>query len=377
MTRMLIVDDDSSQLRALSRVVSVKQPGLSVVTAGNAREAIELLRSMPVDLVLTDLQMPDANGFELVHWLLSHQPHVQVFTMTAYPDNDAVERLFQLGSVECYTKPLDIGSVLERLTATLAEGTRGHLRNFSLPSLVQLLAMERKTCTLTVESEGRTGYLYISGGELVDARIGEEPGDDAVAVRIVGWADASVTIINTCMTKQRTVKQPTGFILMEAVRLADEARREQAPPIAVRSHTDEASELAAFDPWSAPPPPTALSGFPPTQPEESEVLAVVELQNGRVCSASGKFAGLEAFAQLVASVYAHESATVGKLGIDECVEELVITAGAYWLMAKPLAVNPHGIALLVFDARRTNVVIARSELERFVRAFDAWSARPH
>jgi hypothetical protein len=236
--------------------------------------------------------------------------------------------------------------------------------------------MERKTCTLTVESEGRTGYLYISQGELVDARIGEQPGDDAVAMRIIGWADASVTIINTCVIKKRTVKQPTGFIIMEAVRLADEARRQPATHVAaVSSAGDDTIELGAFDPWSAPPPPAALSAFPPPQPADAEVLAVLELQTGRVCSVSGKFAGLEALAQLVATIYAHESATVEQLAIGECIQELVISAGSYWLMAKPFAVNPYGIALLVFDARRTNVVIARSELEGFVQAFDAWSAR--
>jgi len=372
MTRMLIVDDDLSQLRALSRVVSIKQPGLSVVTAGSAQEAIDLLRSMPVDLVLTDLQMPDANGFELVHWLLTHQPHVQVFTMTAYPDKEAVDRLFELGSVECYTKPLDVGSVLERLTAIVAQGTRGHVRNFSLPSLVQLLGMERKTCTLAVESDGRTGYLYVSEGELVDARMGEEHGD-AVAVRIVGWVGASVTIINTCVTKQRTIQQPTSFIIMEAVRLADEARRavEGAPS----SQPVAASDGEAFAPWeSAPPPPAALSGFPPAEPIESEVLAVIELETGRVCSASGKLVGLDALAQLIATVYAHESATIESLAIGESIQEVVLTAGAYWLMAAPLQVTPQGLALLVFDARRTNVVMARAELKSFVTAFDAWSA---
>ncbi|HKU41922.1 MAG TPA: response regulator [Polyangiales bacterium] len=376
MTRMLIVDDDMSQLRALARVVSVRQPGLSVVTANGVAEAIELLRAMPVDLVLTDLQMPETTGFELVSWLLTHQPHVQVFTMTAFPDGESVERLFELGSVECYTKPLDVGSVLERLSASLAQGTRGYVRNISLPSLLQLLGMEKKTCTLTVESEGQSGYLYLSEGELVDARIGEQTGD-AVAVRIVGWSGASVTIINTCMTKQRTVKQPTGFIIMEAVRLADEAKRVQAASLAPAPKVpSDSSDLSGFDPWeSAPPPPAALSGFPPMQPVEAEVLAVVELETGRVCSVSGRFTGLEALAQFVARVYAGESATVEKLNIDERIQELVLTAGTHWIMAQPLNAGALGIALLVFDSRRTNVVMARRELESFVRAFDAWSSR--
>jgi YesN/AraC family two-component response regulator len=88
-TRVLVVDDDPNQVRALARVISVRSPGLSIVTADGGNAAIEVLRSMPVDVVLTDLQMPDVNGFELLGWLLSHQPHVQVFTMTAYPDRES------------------------------------------------------------------------------------------------------------------------------------------------------------------------------------------------------------------------------------------------------------------------------------------------
>jgi CheY-like chemotaxis protein len=373
---MLIVDDDLNQLRALARIVSVRQPGLSVVTANSAAEAIELLRSMPVDLVLTDLQMPDMNGFELVNWLLSHQPHVQIFTMTAYPDGDSVERLVHLGSVECYTKPLDVGSVLERLSATLAQGMRGHVRNISLASLLQLIEMERKTCTLSVESEGKTGYLYISEGALVDARMNEQQGDE-IAVRIVGWQGASVTIINTCASKQRTVHRPTNFIIMEAMRLADEAKRNQGAAAASRALSIPAkagaSDLSALDPWESAPPPSA-SVFPTVQPVDAEVLAVVEVSSARVCHASGKFAALEALSQFVTRIYVDESAAVERLALDEQIQELVVTAESYWIMVQPLKLKPASLALLVFDSRRTNVVIARGELENFVATLNTWAA---
>lgn len=370
MTRVLIVDDDPNQVRVLARVVSVRQPGLSVVTAHSGAEAVELLRSMPIDLVLTDLQMPDMNGFELVAWLLSHQPHVQVFTMTAFPDDEAVDRLRALGSVECYTKPLDVANVLERLSATLAQGMRGHVRNISLPSLLQLIEMERKTCTLAVESDDGTGYLYMTDGQLIDARLGEEHGDGA-AIRIAGWRSSAVTIINTCATKQRTIERPMGFIIMEAVRLTDEASRVSEPPC-------EALELdlGAMDkgPHDAPLDLRSVSMFPVPTCADDNAIAIVETATGRIRSSAGAFEGLDALAQLVAKIHANEANAVERMGIGEAISEIVMTTEKYWTVTRPLKTEPPSLALLVFDPQRANVVLERLELDAFVHALEAWSS---
>jgi CheY-like chemotaxis protein len=375
MTRVLIVDDDLNQLRLLARVISARQPGLSVLTASSGLDAIEQLRSVPVDLVLTDLQMPDTNGFGLVSWLLSHQPHVQVFTMTAYPDDEAVERLRALGSVECYTKPLDVAKVLERLSTTIEQGMRGHVRNISLPSLLQLFEMERKTCTLTVESEDRIGFLYISEGALVDARHGEARGEGA-AIEIAGWLSAAVTIINTCATKQRTVERPMGFIIMEALRQVDEAARGSEARDAQPVMKDELLGLVLS---SAPPAAANLmslrsvSQYPVPPPSSADAIAIIETESGRVRSSAGDFPGLQAVAQLVARIYAIEAAAVERLDLDEGIEEMVITMDSCWTMTRPLPTEPPSLALVVSDPKRTNVVLERLELDSFVESIAAWT----
>jgi CheY-like chemotaxis protein len=378
MTRVLIVDDDPQQLRLLARVITTRQPGLSVVTANSGEGAIEQLRAMPVDLVLTDLQMPDTNGFGLVTWLLSHQPHVQVFTMTAYPDDEAVERLRALGSVECYTKPLDVAMVLERLSITLEQGMRGHVRNISLPSLLQLIEMERKTCTLTVEAAGRTGYLYISEGRLVDARLDEHRGDEA-AISVAGWASPAITIINTCATKQQTVEAPMRFIIMEALRLSDEAARtQQAAPSDAPAARSEPDELD-LGTWSSGPPLGAtmslrsVSHYPVGMPSYADAIAIVEADSGRIRTSAGAFSGLDAVAQLVARVYAQEATAVGQMDIDEGIQELVMTTARYWTLTRPLHTQPPSLALVVFDPERANVGLERLELDAFVAALQAWS----
>lgn len=375
MTRVLVVDDDPNQVRALARVISVRSPGLSIVTADGGNAAIEVLRSMPVDVVLTDLQMPDVNGFELLSWLLSHQPHVQVFTMTAYPDRESMERLRELGSVECYTKPLDVASVLEQLTTTLAQGVRGHVRNIGLASLLQLIEMERKTCTLTVESTERIGYLYVNEGALVDARHGDLQGEDA-AIRIVGWSSPAVTIINTCATRQRTVQRPIGFIVMEAMRVSDEATRGASGlHIAASSPPERFVSGGLFDSIapSLRPSPT-LSDFPLAIPDNADAIAIVETESGRIRSSAGKFERLEAVAQLMTVLYNEEAAALAKQENSEAIEELVLTTRSHWVVARPLATQPPSLALLVFDPQRANSALERMELAAFVRKLQGVSA---
>src|ERR1700742_2931016 len=112
MIRLLLVDDDDAQLRAMSRAFTARREDLTVVTARGGAEAIRLLTEDHFDVVLTDLKMPDVNGFELLGWLLSTMPHLPVFTMTAHWNVEAGQRLQELGNLACFIKPISPGKVL-------------------------------------------------------------------------------------------------------------------------------------------------------------------------------------------------------------------------------------------------------------------------
>ncbi len=370
MTRVLIVDDDPAQLRLLARVLSMRRRDLTVLTASHGGDAIEVLKSGPVDLVLTDLQMPDVNGFDLLAWILSNQPHVPAYSMTAYPDSEAMGRLSDLGSLECFTKPLDIDMLLDRVSRVLADGARGHVSNIGLPSFLQLLEMERKTCTLTVESLGRTGYLYLSDGVLVAARTPEHEGEQA-ATSIVAWPNPVITILAGCAEVGTRITTPLGFIIMEGMRLADEASREAA------AQGPHQSGAIAMSPTTLVPntgPRSTLSSFPMRLPADARAIAIVESENGRVRTAAGQFEGLDSHAEFVARTFAAESAIVERLGLDDDVREMVITTKSNWTLVRPLHSDPGSLAMLIFDPDRANLAMERLALANIVRELEEWFA---
>src|SRR6185436_1232933 len=80
MTTLLIVDDEPTILRALE--MALEMEGFTVRSANSAPEAIERLDG--VDLVLTDMSMPDIDGLELLREIKKRRPELPVAIMTAY-----------------------------------------------------------------------------------------------------------------------------------------------------------------------------------------------------------------------------------------------------------------------------------------------------
>jgi CheY-like chemotaxis protein len=363
MTNVLIVDDDLNQLRLLARVISVRGKDMTVTTAASGREAIERLERSAIDLVLTDLQMPDVNGFELLAWLVTNQPHVVVFTMTAYPDEESISRLRDLGSIECFTKPLDVRAMLSRLSSTLEGTVRGHVRNISLASLLQLIEMERKTCTLVVDSANRQGTLFLREGRLIDARTGGTYGTQA-AITIAGWLSPAITISADCRATRDTVDRPLGYIIMEAMRLLDEEQRQIADAAALPTPPPL--------PMTERPGPISLSHFPPGQTHDADLIMIVEQATGRVRTSVGTNDAVDSLALLAANVYRAEVAAIARLALDDQLEEVTITTPTQWILVRPVPTEQASLAVLVFDPRRSNVVMQRLELDRFLDAVHAW-----
>ncbi len=226
MRNILIVDDEESFLLSVKDGLKSCTGDLNVLTAGNGREAIHALESAKVDLVVTDLKMPVMDGFELLAHVSREFPMIPVLVMTAYGTPEIDGRLKDAGVHPYLEKPFDLNALAERILRELASDSRGFIRGISLPSFLQLLEIERKSCTLKVRSKKGEGYLFFSGGELRDAACGGLEARDA-AFEIVSWDDAEMEIKPDCRRQEKRIPEPLGFLLMEAYRIKDEKRMER------------------------------------------------------------------------------------------------------------------------------------------------------
>jgi len=103
MATVLVVDDNPVD-RHLAGALLAKRSDMKVVFAENGREALELIRQRPPDLVLTDLQMPEMDGLQLVVEVRKVCPEVPIILMTAFGSEDTAIQALQKGAASYVPK---------------------------------------------------------------------------------------------------------------------------------------------------------------------------------------------------------------------------------------------------------------------------------
>jgi len=232
---VLIVDDEKSFLLSLLQGLEAYAADFEAITAPNGRAAVETLQSRVIDLVVTDLKMPELDGFGLLASMSKSHPNMPVIVMSAYCTPEIKARLNSLGAFKILEKPIDFQDFVEHLFAELHAVSRGYINGITLPAFLQLVEMERKTCTLTIGSHGKKGLLYFQEGVLIDADNGVDKHEQA-ALDIVCWKDPAIEIDSFCRHKDRNITSPLGFILLEAYRLQDEQRMAPGAPASAPVH---------------------------------------------------------------------------------------------------------------------------------------------
>jgi len=162
---LLVVDDNEDNRYTLTQRLK-RQGYANVATAQDGREALDLLRTRPFDLVLLDIMMPELNGYQVLAELKADDQlrHIPVIMISAVSELDSVIRCIELGADDYLPKPFNptllrarVGACLEkkRLHDELAEWTRtleqrvqekvaeverlGRLKRFFSPQLAELI----------------------------------------------------------------------------------------------------------------------------------------------------------------------------------------------------------------------------------------------
>jgi two-component system response regulator PilR (NtrC family) len=104
--RILIVDDEPS-MREMLRIV-LRRDGYDVLVAASGRQAVEMLQQDRVDLLLSDIRMPDVTGVEVLRAAKENNRDVVAFMMTAFASTETAVEAMRLGAVDYFTKPFSM-----------------------------------------------------------------------------------------------------------------------------------------------------------------------------------------------------------------------------------------------------------------------------
>ena len=102
--RILVVDDEENARIALSKILT--REGYDVASACNGYEALNYLRGKEVELIITDINMPEMNGMTFLRELNHSHPASNVIMITAYGEVESYIEAMNLGAFEYINKPV-------------------------------------------------------------------------------------------------------------------------------------------------------------------------------------------------------------------------------------------------------------------------------
>lgn len=177
---ILVIDDEAPQREILKLIL--EQEGYRVETAASSQQGVKAYREGGVDLVLTDLKLPDTENLSGVEALFKVNPNASVVIMTAHGSIDSAVEAMRMGAFDYLTKPLDKSELLisiqrafERISLLLENrnlrqqlGEKLNLQNIigKHPVMQEVFNIVRKiapsTSTVLIYGESGTGKELIA-----------------------------------------------------------------------------------------------------------------------------------------------------------------------------------------------------------------------
>lgn len=169
--KILLAEDQSMLRDALSQLLQLQPDVTSVSQVADGREAVELLKTNPVDVAILDVEMPYQTGLDVLEWVKEHQPAVKVIIVTTFKRPGYFERAVK-ADVDAYVlKERSIADLMKTIHTVLAGQ-----KEYS-PELMEVLMTHKNPLShqeLLVLEAAATGLsnkeiaekLYLSNGTI-------------------------------------------------------------------------------------------------------------------------------------------------------------------------------------------------------------------
>src|SRR5438552_2052753 len=117
--RVLVVEDDTAMSEMLREALD--EGGYDVEVAGGGHAGVERVRQGGIDLVVSDVKMPDLDGLDMMREMKAVTPAPYVITITAFGSIDTAIRAVKLGAFDYITKPFEVDRLLLSVGKALAD----------------------------------------------------------------------------------------------------------------------------------------------------------------------------------------------------------------------------------------------------------------
>ncbi len=163
--KILVIDDDESIRKTLSSYL--KRLGYEVYSAANGIDGIETAKNEIPDLVITDIKMPEADGFEVLKRVKEIDSHIHVIMITAFDDMHSTVKAMQQGAYDYIEKPLEI----DKLKITIARALENKKMSEKLSSFINNESDNYKLENTLIGKSSNMRNVYKKIGQTSSSRV--------------------------------------------------------------------------------------------------------------------------------------------------------------------------------------------------------------
>jgi DNA-binding response OmpR family regulator len=235
----LLVDPDAAYRRFLKNALVVH--GFTVHEASTSEEALRIATARRPWLILTEVNLPDENGFELcrrvrAHSLLAHTP------LAFLSDWDDYEKRYygmKLGADDYFTKPIPARELLIRVQLILkrysdirtrtrnGSGLEGGIELIGAPGVLQMCHISQLTGVFTARAGTRMAQIRFRDGEVISAHCDGFQADEAIYA-FISWPKGQFAFLPGSAGEGLRLTDSFDQLLLEGCRRLDESRRDPA-----------------------------------------------------------------------------------------------------------------------------------------------------
>ena len=214
--RILVVEGDEYLNQGI--VNSLLKDGYNVQGVLTGAEAIRILWADEQQLVIGDMQLPDADGFDLLQWIRTYCPQTRMIMLAVANVPGVRTRALENGAVGYLEKPVDLRLLKVEVRRLLQQtGFTASLASFDLLDVIQIVNMSRKSISMVVHTGlEEQGMLGFQSGEMIWAEYGTLRGEEAFFA-LAAHKNGMVTQQAWDDRVTPNVMQPLSRLIMQAL----------------------------------------------------------------------------------------------------------------------------------------------------------------
>lgn len=203
---ILIVEDESILLDSLLDGLSSALPNYRFEGAGSVEESYPLIEGGIPLLIISDVRLPGKDGIDFYLETNQKYPEVKFILMSAYEVPKSLDPQKSKNLLHFIQKPFELDEIIEIVKKVMQSSEFFRTKEVPLVDVLQIINFAKRTVTIAVENDDKTGRIFIEKGQILHAECGDHNG--LIALNLIsGWEGGKVKVEEKQEIPARTIQK--------------------------------------------------------------------------------------------------------------------------------------------------------------------------